>query len=249
MSPDLNSLLSSMPGDLRRTPRLSIVMPVLDEAATLAVRLDALADLRERGVEVVVVDGGSSDGTADVARARADRVLTAARGRATQMNAGAAAATGDLLVFLHADTTLPPRADILITEALVHHGWGRFDVRLDSRRMLLRIVGRVMNLRTRMTGIVTGDQTLFVRRALFDAVGGFPEIALMEDIGVSAILRTRERPTRIRERVLTSARRWEERGIIRTIVLMWRLRLEYFLGVAPERLAVRYGYRAQRRLR
>ena len=232
-----------MTGDMRHAPSISIVMPVLNEAEQIRERLEALAELRRRGAEVIVVDGGSGDGTAEAAAPLADRVLASGRGRAQQMNAGADAASGDVLVFLHADTALPVGADALIARALDRGAaWGRFDVRLDSRRALLRLVGRAMNLRTALSGIVTGDQTPFVRAEVFAEVGGFPRIALMEDIALSARLRRVGRPARIRTRVLTSARRWEQRGILRTIVLMWRLRLEYFLGADPARLAERYGY-------
>jgi rSAM/selenodomain-associated transferase 2 len=222
--------------------RLGIVAPVLDEAATLAPWLDALQPLRRRGVALVIVDGGSRDATADIARARADVVLEAPRGRAAQMNAGAAAAHADALLFLHADTRLPEGADALVLEALARgRGWGRFDVRIDTRRPLLRLVARAMNARSRLTGIATGDQALFVRRDLFDAVGGFPEIPLMEDIALSRALKRHGRPACLRAAVVTSARRWERHGAWTTILLMWRLRAAYFLAAVPARLALRYG--------
>ena len=224
-------------------PRLAIVAPVLDEAATLAPWLDALQPLRRRGAALVVVDGGSRDATMDIARARADVVLEAPRGRAAQMNAGAAAARADVLLFLHADTRLPEGADALVLEALARgRGWGRFDVRIDTRRPLLRVVARAMNARSRLTGIATGDQALFVRRDLFDAVGGFPEIPLMEDIALSRVLKRHGRPACLRATVVTSARRWERHGAWKTILLMWRLRAAYFFGADPARLALRYGY-------
>ncbi len=224
-------------------PRLAIVAPVLDEAATLAPWLHALQPLRRRGVALVIVDGGSRDATADIARARADVVLQAPRGRAAQMNAGAAAAHADVLLFLHADTRLPEGADALVLAALARgRGWGRFDVRIDTRRPLLRLVAWAMNTRSRLTGIATGDQALFVRRDLFDAVGGFPEIPLMEDIALSRALKRHGRPACLRARVVTSARRWERHGAWTTILLMWRLRAAYFLGADPARLALRYGY-------
>ena len=229
--------------DAAMNPRLAIVAPVLDEAATLAPWLDALQPLRRRGAALVVVDGGSRDATMDIARARADVVLEAPRGRAAQMNAGAAAARADVLLFLHADTRLPEGADALVLEALARgRGWGRFDVRIDTRRPLLRVVARAMNARSRLTGIATGDQALFVRRDLFDAVGGFPEIPLMEDIALSRVLKRHGRPACLRAQVLTSARRWERHGAWKTILLMWRLRAAYFFGADPARLALRYGY-------
>ena len=212
--------------------RLSVVVPVLNEAAGIRAAFEALAPLRARGHEVIVVDGGSSDSTADIAAGLCDRVLSAPRGRAAQMNAGARAANGDMLLFLHADTRLP--ADFTIPDSAV---WGRFDVRIDGRHPLLKVVACAMNLRSRLTGIATGDQAMFVRRAVFP---GFPEIPLMEDVALSKVLKQRGRPTCLHEKVTTSGRRWEERGVLRTILLMWRLRLLYFLGARPEDLARRY---------
>ena len=209
--------------------RLSVVVPALNEAAGIRAALEALAPLRARGHEVIVVDGGSTDGTARLAAGLCDQVLVAPRGRALQMNAGARAARGDVLVFLHADTRLP--ADFLIPESSL---WGRFDVEIEGRHPLLKVVAWSMNLRSRLTGIATGDQAIFVRRELFP---GFPEIALMEDIALSRLLKRRGRPTCLREKVVTSGRRWESRGVLRTMVLMWRLRLMYFLGARPEDLS------------
>lgn len=226
------------------TPELCIVVPVLDEAPTLARRLQALEPLRGRGARVVVVDGGSADDTLAVARAHADLALRAPRGRASQMNAGAAACSAELLLFLHADTTLPEGADALVRRATAAaHAWGRFDVRIDSPRRLLRLVAALMNLRSRWSGIATGDQALFVRRALFERVGGFPDLPLMEDIAISRLLKRHGPPACLRERVTTSARRWEQHGAWRTIWLMWRLRAAFFLGADARELAVRYGYR------
>ncbi len=196
--------------------------------------LEALAPLRVRGHEVIVADGGSEDGTAQSAAALCDRVVLAARGRAAQMNAGAAAAGGDALVFLHADTRLPAHADELILDSLQVYLWGRFDVEIDGRHRLLKAVACGMNLRSRLTGIATGDQAIFVRRGSFP---GFPEIALMEDIAFSTAMKRLGPPACRRETVLTSGRRWESRGVLRTILLMWRLRLMYFLGARPEALA------------
>ena len=215
--------------------RLSVVIPALNEARAIGATLAALAPLRARGHEVIVVDGGSSDGTAELAAGWCDRVLTAPRGRALQMNAGARAASGDVLLFLHADTRLPPRADELVLDC---PAWGRFDVRIEGRHRLLKVVAWAMNLRSRLTGIATGDQAIFVRRELFP---GFPEIALMEDLALCRILKRIDAPCCLRERVVTSGRRWEARGVLRTIVLMWRLRLLYFLGASPEALARKYA--------
>jgi rSAM/selenodomain-associated transferase 2 len=217
--------------------KLSIVIPALNEAERIRASLQALAPLRRQAHEVIVADGGSADGTAALAAPWCDRVVSSARGRALQMNAGARHATGDVLLFLHADTALPPQADFAVTEALQTRMWGRFDVEIEGRHPLLKVVGCAMNLRSRLTGIATGDQAIFVRR---DAFAGFPEIALMEDIAFSREMKRRGAPACLRERVRTSGRRWESRGVLRTIVLMWRLRLLYFFGAAPERLARLY---------
>jgi rSAM/selenodomain-associated transferase 2 len=222
---------------------LSVIMPVLDEAADIETALRALAPIRARGAEVIVVDGGSSDATAELARPFADQVLKSQRGRAVQMNAGAAAARGDVLLFLHADTRLPDSADRLILDGLAqsHRAWGRFDVRFDDGGAL-RLVALMMNLRSRLTGICTGDQAMFVTRAAFDNIGGFPPIPLMEDVTAATLLKRVSRPLCLRARVTTSGRRWRQHGIRRTILLMWRLRLSYFLGADPARLARDYGY-------
>jgi rSAM/selenodomain-associated transferase 2 len=224
--------------------RLSIIMPVLDEGERIAGALDALADLRALGVEVIVVDGGSQDATVQRARLRADHVLSAPRGRAAQMNAGAAKAAGNVLLFLHADTRLPREAERLVLDGLARSGrdWGRFDVTIDGRHPLLRLVAVTMNLRSRMTAIATGDQAIFVKRDVFRAGGGYPEIPLMEDIALSRMLKRTSRPLCIRERATTSGRRWETHGVLRTMFLMWRLRLAYFFGADPARLARRYRY-------
>lgn len=223
--------------------KLSIVMPVLDEAAEIETALSALESYRRRGVEVIVVDGGSSDGTAELARPLADRVIAAPRGRALQTNAGAAAARGDVLLFLHADTRLPENADRLLLDGLARsgRGWGHFDVRFDSGG-LLRVVAAMMNLRSRLTGIATGDQALFVTAAAFESSGGFPPIALMEDVALSARLKRFGCPCALRACVTTSARRWRAHGTLRTVLLMWRLRLRFFLGADPAKLARAYGY-------
>jgi rSAM/selenodomain-associated transferase 2 len=219
--------------------KLSIILPVLDEGERIAATLDGLSDMRALGTEVIVVDGGSRDATIQRARLRADRVLSAPRGRALQMNAGAAKATGDVLLFLHADTKLPRDADHIVLYGLERSGcaWGRFDVKIDGRSPLLVVVGWLMNLRSRVTGIATGDQAIFVRR---DAFPGFEPIALMEDIAFSREMKRRGAPACLRGRVRTSGRRWEKRGVLRTVVLMWRLRLLYYFGARPERLARLY---------
>src|SRR5262245_19300441 len=224
--------------------KLSIIVPVLNEGEGIAPTLDALADMRALGTEVIVVDGGSRDATIQRARLRTDRVISAPRGRALQMNAGAAKATGDVLLFLHADTRLPRDADHVVLTGLERSGraWGRFDVMVEGRSPLLLLVGWLMNLRSRLTGIATGDQAIFVRRDAFQAVGGFPEIPLMEDIALCKRLKRVSRPLCLSERVVTSGRRWEKNGVLNTIVLMWRLRLAYFFGADPNELARQYGY-------
>jgi rSAM/selenodomain-associated transferase 2 len=222
---------------------LSIIIPVLNEAASIEAALTALLPHRTHGAELIVVDGGSRDDTAARARPLADRAVVAPCGRAAQMNAGAEIARGDILLFLHVDTRLPDNADALLRDGLARSGraWGRFDVRFD-RGGLLTLIAFAMNLRSRLTGIATGDQGLFVTRAAFEAVGGFPPIALMEDVALSARLKRTSRPLCLSAHVTTSARRWTKHGALRTVLLMWRLRLAYFFGTDPARLAQRYGY-------
>ncbi len=215
---------------------LSIVIPVLNEATRLGHLLPALIAQSD---ELVVADGGSSDGSADLARRLGARVVACERpGRALQMNAGAAVCSGDALVFLHADVELPEgwRDDV---EAALRsgHSWGRFDVHLQSERPLVRLVARAMNVRSRLTGIATGDQVIFLSRQAWQRVGGFPPIALMEDVEISRRLkRIAGRPACLRARVKVSARRWHERGVGRTILLMWSLRVLYWAGVSPDLL-------------
>lgn len=225
--------------------RLSIILPVLNEAACMVAALGALAPLRRRGHEVIVVDGGSGDGTPELARGGADQVLAAPRGRASQMNAGARAASGEVFLFLHADTLLPAGADRAIEAGLAAsgHAWGRFDARIDGASPLLPVVAWFMNLRSRASGIATGDQAMFVRREAFARVGGFPPLALMEDIALSARLKRVSPPLCLREIVTTSGRRWERHGVLRTILLMGWLRLQFFFGAAPSRLARSYPNR------
>lgn len=223
-------------------PRFSLIIPALDEAAGIAETLAALAIWREAGDEVVLVDGGSTDDTVARARGLVDLVVEAPRGRARQMNAGAQHSRGACLVFVHADTRLPAAAREMLCAIMASHTapWGRFDVRLSGSHPLLRVVERMMNLRSRLTGIATGDQVIFVARHRFNAVGGFPDQPLMEDIELSTRLRREIRPCCVRLPVLTSSRRWESRGILRTIFLMWGLRLRYFFGADPEVLARAY---------
>ena len=224
------------------TPRLTIVVPTLNEAECIVANLQALRAWRKRGTEVIVVDGGSTDATAVLAKPWADRVVVGPRGRAKQMNLGASLAGGDVLLFLHADTRLPldaPAAlDAALADATVH--WGRFDVQIDGDSPLLKAVATLMNLRSRHSGIATGDQAIFVRREAFQRIGGFPDQPLMEDVELSKRLRKLSAPACLRQRVVTSGRRWEHRGVVRTIVLMWSLRALYWIGWPAERLARLY---------
>lgn len=222
--------------------KVSVVVPALDEEARLSDALVPLARLRDAGHEVIVVDGGSRDRTRDIADTLADRVLVAPRGRAIQMNTGAAVASGEYLLFLHADCRLPVSGVAAIEGTrLAGRRWGRFDVRLDGRSPLLPVVGALINWRSTITGICTGDQGMFVERALFDEVGGFPAIPLMEDVALSQTLRRKVgRPKCVSDRIEVSARRWDEHGAVRTIAQMWALRFAYWRGVSPALLARRY---------
>ncbi len=222
-------------------PALSIVIPALNEAAGIEATLRALQPLRARGVELVLADGGSGDGTAALARTWVDAVADAPRGRALQMNAGAALARAEVLLFLHADTRLPPLADVLVLQAVATGAcWGRFDVRIEGRPWVLRVVATLMNLRSRASGIATGDQAIFVTREAFDRVGGFPAQPLMEDVEISRRLKRLGRPACLSAKVCTSGRRWEQRGVWRTILLMWQLRWRYWRGESAARLAEAY---------
>jgi rSAM/selenodomain-associated transferase 2 len=221
--------------------RLSVIIPTFNEAAHIRDTLEPLQPMRARGHEVILVDAGSMDDTLGRAAPLVDRCLTTRRGRARQMNAGAAHARGEILWFLHADTRVAPACDRIILAACGDTtSWGRFDIRLSGRQRLLRLVERLMNLRSRLSGIATGDQGMFVSRRLFEGVGGFPEIPLMEDIELSKRLRRTVRPLCLRKRILTSSRRWETQGIVRTIGRMWMLRLAYAAGVSAEHLAPHY---------
>jgi rSAM/selenodomain-associated transferase 2 len=223
--------------------KLSIIIPALNEAGCIQSTLERLQPLRLRGHEIILVDGGSTDATLALSQALADNVLLSPPGRGLQMQTGAAIARGDVLWFLHADSSIPVRADSLILEALhrSHAGWGRFDITFTDNHRLLQCVAWFMNQRARLSGIATGDQGIFVRRALYERVGGFPSIPLMEDIRFSRSLKQHGRPCRITRTLRTSPRRWHAHGILRTIVTMWGLRLAYFAGVSPERLAKYYS--------
>ena len=217
---------------------LSIIIPTLNEAANIEATLRTLQALRARGAEIIVVDGGSGDGTRELAAPLVDRVMHSAPGRATQMNAGANAASGDTLLFLHADSLLPDRADELIDRALSvpHAQWGHFDVCIAGKHLMFPIIAWFMNQRSRLTGIATGDQGIFIHRAAFARLGGFPEQPLMEDIEFSARMSRVTLPVFISERLTTSGRRWEKHGIWRTIWLMWRLRWQYSRGISAAQI-------------
>lgn len=221
--------------------RLSIILPTLNESACIVSTLQPLQPLRLAGHEVIVVDGGSSDDTRALAGPLADRVLDSGRGRARQMNTGAANAVNNILLFLHADTALPVTAVGDINTALTDgYLWGRFDVRIVPADLLLHVVAGMMNFRSRLTGVATGDQAIFVHRHLFEVIGGYPDIGLMEDLALCDQLKQHGRPACLHSRVTTSARRWLEHGRLRTILKMWSLRLAYRLGVTPDKLAQYY---------
>ena len=221
---------------------ISLVLPVRNEARLIREQLQRLQCYRAKGHEVIVIDGGSVDATVEQTKGLVDRCEVSAAGRSNQMNHGASEAKGDILLFLHADTELPVNVDECICNALAAQNsrWGWFDVKLSNPQRAFRMVAAMMNLRARLTSVSTGDQTLFVERQLFREVGGFPPLALMEDIAISKLLRRRGGPARPAGLVTTSSRRWEENGLILTILLMWRLRFLYFIGVKPQRLREMY---------
>lgn len=225
---------------------VSIVVPVLNEAAFLSDGLSVLQSLRGHnveieGVEVIVVDGGSGDNSVEVAKQVADRVIVGSRGRASQMNAGAKEAVGDIVLFMHADTTLPENFTAVLQDWKAQRPqWGFFTVRLSGKGFWLRVIERCMNWRSKLTRVATGDQCLFVERDLFLSVGGFEDIPIMEDVALSKRLRRLFRPHICVQRVTTSSRRWEQYGILRTVMLMWWLRLLYFFGVSPHKLISYY---------
>jgi len=221
------------------SPSISIIIPAYNEATTLPVCLNELQQLRQEHCELIVVDGESTDDTMAVAAPLTDKILTANKGRAAQMNAGAQAAQGEILWFIHADSIPPVGAANSIRAALTdsQKHWGRFDVRLSGSLRMLRVVETMMNLRSRLSGIATGDQAIFVRRDIFEKIGGYPNIPLMEDIALCQRLKQLSKPVCLRQKITTSSRRWERHGVWRTIFLMWQLRLKYSLGVDPERLA------------
>jgi rSAM/selenodomain-associated transferase 2 len=224
------------------TQRIAVIIPTLNEAEGIRSLLESLQSWRWQGLEVIVVDGGSGDGTPDLSAGLADHILVAPLGRANQMNAGARIAKADILWFLHADTRLPTGSMFELLCGLRGAGkvWGRFDVEITGRHWMLNVVAFCMNLRSRWTGIATGDQAIFVYREAFSSVGCFPAQPLMEDIELSTRLHQLSRPLCLRSRVTTSGRRWERHGVWRTIGLMWWLRWQYWRGVSAETLAKHY---------
>lgn len=242
-----------MPDNLqtRPHPSIAIILPVVNEAEQLPL---LLTDLCKRFYfdEIVFIDGGSVDGTSELIQdwiqrlnknecAACARLIHSVRGRALQMNAGASAAASDILLFLHADTRLPDRAVTVIRKAIARgYVWGRFDIQLDNPRFIYRVIESMMNWRSALTGIATGDQTIFVRRDVFTMLGGYPRIALMEDIALCKRLNWIGKPALLKNPAVTSTRRWRRYGVIRTVLLMWLLRLLYWMGVSPGRLALWY---------
>ena len=226
---------------LPQGPFIDVVIPALNEEEALAQTLDSVRDSSVH--EIVVVDGGSQDATVAIAQAQGGRVVHSAPGRASQMNHGAGASTGEVLLFLHADTVLPDGFGDLVRQALADPNvvGGRFDVRLSGDDSRLRVVEFFMNWRSRWTGVATGDQAIFVRRRTFDKMSGFADMPLMEDVDFTSRMRRFGRCAPLRARVRTSSRRWEQNGVARTVVLMWGLRLAYALGVGPRRLAAIYS--------
>jgi rSAM/selenodomain-associated transferase 2 len=236
--------------------RVSIIIPVLNEGETLSAALSDLAlNVQNESAEILIVDGGSSDNTIEIARRCATkfpenalRIIGAGRGRASQQNSGAGLASGEVLMFLHADTRLPHDGIRRAIDAFEGNEseWGRFDVRFDEEDVRMRVIAQMMNWRSRVTGVATGDQCIFVRRSAFFAAGGFPDQPLMEDIDLSTRLKQISKPICLRDRVTTSARRWRKHGVVRTVLLMWWIRFAHWLGVSPSTLARWYGYGVNR---
>jgi rSAM/selenodomain-associated transferase 2 len=221
--------------------KVSVIIPVLNEVSTVKTLLASLQAARSSGHEIILADGGSTDGTSDIAREWVDQVLISPMGRAIQMNTGAQYASGDILWFLHADSELSEPVEQYLKEiGQAKAAWGRFDCILSGRQPVFRMIERLMNLRSRLTGIATGDQGIFVARNLFNGVGGFENVPLMEDVRLSKALGKSVRPYSSHMQLKTSSRRWEQKGIFRTILLMWYLRLAHFMGASPEYLVKKY---------
>jgi len=220
---------------------ISIIIPTLNEEKTIKKSLKALQLLRLYGAEVIVSDGGSSDNTKAECGNLVDRWVDSAKGRATQMNSGAEAARYNAMLFLHADTVLPNNSVNLLKVFIESTSiWGRFDVRLSGEKRMFRVIEFMMNWRSRLTGIATGDQAIFVRKTYFERVGKFPDQPLMEDVSITHKLKKISRPYCIKTPVTTNSRRWEKHGVWKTIVLMWSLRFKYMLGVDVQKLHRQY---------
>ena len=219
---------------------VSVIIPVLNEEQTIRTLLQELQSCRQQGHELIVVDGGSSDKTMLVARELSDKVISVNKGRATQMNAGAAQAKNEILWFLHSDTKISGEEIKIIQSALKDKVWGRFNIKLSGTNVLFRVIETMINIRSCITGIATGDQGIFVKRDIFESLNGYADIPLMEDIDLSKKLKTITRPLCLNDVIVTSSRRWENKGIIATVLLMWRLRFLYWLGVSPVTLAEHY---------
>ena len=222
--------------------KLSIIIPSFNEEDNILNTLNAVQVLRKAGHEMILVDGGSTDRTLDLAQGLVDTIIKSEKGRAKQMNAGAKEAQGDILIFLHADTVLPKNIENVIIESLSYSKcvWGRFNVQLSGKSLAFRIIETLMNKRSCLTSIATGDQAIFIQKNMFYEINGFPEIPLMEDIEISKKLKHYSKAICIKERVITSSRRWEENGILRTVLLMWSIRLAWFFGISAEQLKKRY---------
>ncbi|CAA9890733.1 conserved hypothetical protein [Candidatus Methylobacter favarea] len=218
----------------------SIIIPTLNEASAIQSCLSALQPLRHN-CEIIIADGGSTDNTADLADPLADKIVTSEQGRGLQMNNGARHARGEILIFLHVDTYLPENALPGIQQQLASNfQWGRFDIQLSGSHFMLKLIAYMMNQRSRLTGIATGDQVIFVSRQAFAAAGAYPEIPLMEDIELCQALKKISPPVCLKAKVTSSARRWEQFGIYKTLLLMWSLRWRYFFGADPQLLADLY---------
>jgi len=221
--------------------KISIIVPVYNEASSIETFLKSLQLFRQYGHEIVLVDGKSQDQTLQLARPYVDRMISSEKSRARQMDLGAKMASGQVFLFLHADTQLPELADQLILNSLAQgFHWGRFNIRLSGSDKLFRLIEKMMNWRSCLTGIATGDQAIYLSKMLYKDIGGFPQIALMEDIELCTRLIKWTKPDCIKQTVISSSRRWEKNGIIRTVLLMWMMRLQYFFGVSPEKLQKQY---------